>query len=415
MFTLMPSRVSALGLYKRKELFFIPIPTSRNIYSSTPSSVMAESVGIVGVGFEGFRPAVSDLSTRELMFEAASKAYDDAGVDARSEIGSFISCAEDLWEGWSITDEMVPDQIGGARRPLCTVSSDGMTGLGHAVMQIRTGVADVVAVEAHSKVADVIDKEAVENLAIEPTYLRALGVSTDTLAGLEMSGFLKTTAFTREDCSQAVVTMKARALKNLRASFGGIVSVREVQASEPKALPLRFLDKAPFAEAGIVIVLASEFWIRKNKRDPVYVDGIAWRSSAPWYEDADFRVAPYATESFRAAARMANLRGGISALDVMEVDDTYSYKLLQHLNSITGSREATMRLVRRNSPLLNPSGGSIGCGNLIEASGLHRILECVYQLRGIAGKNQVPKARRALALSWRGNPTASGCTAILSR
>ena len=94
---------------------------------------MADRIAIIGAGYEGFRPIVSDLSTRELMFEAASKAYGDASIDPRRDVGSFVCCTEDLWEGWSITDEMVPDQIGAAGRPLCTVPADAITGLGNAV------------------------------------------------------------------------------------------------------------------------------------------------------------------------------------------------------------------------------------------------------------------------------------------
>jgi len=63
--------------------------------------------------------------------------------------------------------------------------------------------------------------------------------------------------------------------------------------------------------------------------------------------------------------------------------------------------------------MLNPSGGSLGTGYLIEASGLHRVLECVLQLRGTAGASQV-KAERAFALSWRGYPTGTGAAAVLS-
>ena len=97
---------------------------------------------------------VSDLSTRELMFNAASKAYEDASIDPRKDVGSFICCTEDLWEGWNISDEMVPDQIGGAARPVCTIAGDAITGLGNAVMHILAGVTDVVALEAHSKAAE---------------------------------------------------------------------------------------------------------------------------------------------------------------------------------------------------------------------------------------------------------------------
>ena len=370
---------------------------------------MPDRVGIVGVGYEGFRPTISDLSTRELMFEAASKAYDDAGVDPRKEIGSFICCTEDLWEGWSITDEMVPDQIGGARRPVCTVPSDGIVGLGHGMMQIRSGIADVISVEAHSKIADVVNKTAVENLASDPVFLRVSGANNDVLAGLEMSAFLNRTGLRRGDCTKAVRLAKEKALKNPRASYGGSLGAREIEASQPLSLPLRAADKAEYAEAAIVIVLARESWIRKNKKEAIFIDGLAWRSTTPWYEGGEVRFSKCARDSFEAAKKQAGLKGGVQSFDVLEIDDTYSYKLLQNLRSIGDEECASL-----NRQGVNPSGGSLGVGHLIEATGLHRVLECVLQIRGKAGGNQMKRAERALAVSWRGNPSASGAAAILS-
>ena len=63
---------------------------------------------------------------------------------------------------------------------------------------------------------------------------------------------------------------------------------------------------------------------------------------------------------------------------------------------------------------LNPSGGSLGAGYLIEANGWHKVLECVLQMRGKAGGNQVRRAEKALAVSWRGHPTATGAAVALS-
>ena len=56
-----------------------------------------------------------------------------------------------------------------------------------------------------------------------------------------------------------------------------------------------------------------------------------------------------------------------------------------------------------SGPALNPSGGSLGVGNLLEASAMHRLLECYLQLRGEAGPVQVKGAERALVQSWRGS------------
>ena len=373
---------------------------------------MAGRVGIVGVGYEGFRPAITDISTRELMYQAASKAYDDAGIDPRKQVGSFICCTEDLWEGWSITDEMVPDQVGGARRPLCTVPADGIIGIGHAIMHIRSGVAEVVSVEAHSKAADVLDKTAVENLGLDPAYHRALGANSDILAGLEMSAFMKESGISRRELSAIVREEKQSGIHNARASYGADLSIEEISEAGPIVAPMRTLDKAEFAEAGIVLVIASEKWIRKNDSRAVYIDGLAWRSTTPWFEGGDVETAGYARQCLKSVLKQSKSKG-LRKFDILEFDDTYSFKLIQHLMSGGLSKEAALGLIGKRTTV-NPSGGSLGTGYLIEATGSHKVLESVLQLRGEAGGNQLDGPETALALSWRGNPTATGAAMAMS-
>ena len=114
---------------------------------------------------------------------------------------------------------MVPDQVGGARRPVCTVPADGIIGIGHAVMHIRSGIAEVVSVEAHSKVADVLDKARVENLALDPQFHRVTGTNGDILAGLEMSAFMRSAGLGRDDISLAVKTEKEKATINTKGKL----------------------------------------------------------------------------------------------------------------------------------------------------------------------------------------------------
>ncbi len=60
---------------------------------------MSTRVAIVGIGHTAFRATSPGVSYKEMMFEAATKAYADAGIDPRKEIDSFLSCSEDLNEG----------------------------------------------------------------------------------------------------------------------------------------------------------------------------------------------------------------------------------------------------------------------------------------------------------------------------
>ena len=89
---------------------------------------MEPRVAVVGVGHAGFAPVTAGVSYKELMFEAAQRAYHDAGVDPRTEVDSFVCCSEDLLEGTSIFDEYVPDQLGAMQRPVQTVAADGLFG-----------------------------------------------------------------------------------------------------------------------------------------------------------------------------------------------------------------------------------------------------------------------------------------------
>jgi acetyl-CoA C-acetyltransferase len=63
---------------------------------------------------------------------------------------------------------------------------------------------------------------------------------------------------------------------------------------------------------------------------------------------------------------------------------------------------------------VNVSGGALGWGHLLDATGLARALEVVLQLRGEAGARQLEDVNVGLAQSWRGVPTTSGAVAIFS-
>ena len=52
---------------------------------------MGPRVAVAGTGWSGFAAATPGVSYKELMFEAASHAHADAGVDPRTDIDSFVT------------------------------------------------------------------------------------------------------------------------------------------------------------------------------------------------------------------------------------------------------------------------------------------------------------------------------------
>ena len=378
------------------------------------------TVAIVGLGHTDFRSTTPDVSFKEQMYEAAVKAYQDAGVNPRKDIGSFITAAEDYWEGYSIFDEFIPDQLGAVLRSVCTISGDGLQALVTGAMQVETGLFDIVAIEAHSKASDMLSFSGILTHALDPVYNRNMNVNPFFIAGLEMRKYLSDTNNTREQCAQVVTKNKKNALDNPLAAYPAVMSTDDVMKSEMVSDPLSTRDISPLADGAIVLVLASEKKAKELSKDPIWLKGMSWISETPWLETRDWSDALYARKTAQKAFKMAGISNPQKQIDLIEVDDWFSYKELQHLEAIgicekgqAGKLLEQGKFNRDGELPVNVSGGRLGAGNLLEASSLQSVLECVLQLRGHAGKRQVKDARTALAQSWRGVPTATGSMVVL--
>ena len=382
---------------------------------------MEPRVAVVGVGHAGFAPITAGLSYKELMFEAAQRAYDDAAVDPRRDVDSFVCCSEDFLEGTSIFDEYVPDQLGAMQRPVHTVSADGLYGVATAMMLLRSGVARVVAVEAHSKASDIRSLGAIEQFALDPLFNRPLGASALAVAGLDMNAFLERTGLSEEHCAMVAAKNRRNALDNPRAAYPADLAAEDVDDSTPLFWPLRELEVAARADGCVVVVLAAEEVVRDLTESPVWLLGVGWTSGSPTLESRSWGEADFVRQAAERAYAMAGLDDAAEEIDLAEVDDTYAFKELQHLEALgLGATEDLAEMLEEGEfeadgdlPV-NVSGGSLGQGNLFEANGLTRLLECVEQLRGEAGERQVDEAYLAVAQSWRGVPTTSGAVVVLA-
>jgi len=189
---------------------------------------MNDDVAIVGVGWEGFQQTTPDSSYKELMYAAAVRAYNDAGVDPRRDIDSFVTVAEDFHEGTSIFDEYVPDQIGGVLKSVHTITGDGLHGLAAAYMMIRTGQFELVAVEGHSKASNILTLPEITAYAQDPVINRPLRFNTQFIAGMEMNRYLYDSGTTREQCAAVVVKNRWNALQNPSAPYGADLTIEDV-------------------------------------------------------------------------------------------------------------------------------------------------------------------------------------------
>ncbi len=378
-------------------------------------------VAIVGVGCVGFLPITPELSYKELMYETAVKAYEDAGINPRKDVDVFVTCAEDYLEGFSIFDEFVPDQLGAALRHLFTVSGDGMLGLATAYMLIKTGHFDTVVVEAHSKASDILTYMDIVQFGLDPIFNRPLGGHPYYVAGMEMNRYMHDTGTTPEQCAQVVVKNRKNAISNPYAAYGANVTTDQVLCSDACFFPLKKLEISKPADGCVVMVLASENITRKLTDNPVWVKGVGWCTETPNLETRDWSRAVYTEIAAEMAYKSAKISNPWKEIDFAEIHDLFAYKELQHMEALKFCNYGQAgKLVEDGITALdgefpiNPSGGLLGMGYGLEASGMQKLLEVVLQLRGEAGSRQIPEAEVGLAQTWRGIPTATGAVAILS-
>lgn len=381
---------------------------------------MNERVAIIGVGYTQLRPVSSDVSFREMIYEAAVRAYEDAGIEPR-DVDTFIAISEDYHEGTAIFDEYVPDQLGAVLKPVHTITQDGLTALASCVMQIKTGLFNIAVLEGHSKASNILYPSHIDAFALDPVTVRPLGFNPLFLAGLEMQRFLVETGNTEYHCGLVVAKNRANAIKNPIAAYPAEISIEDVLSSNPVSFPLKELDIAKRADGAFVIVLAKESVAKRLSPYPVYVEGTGWLQDTPNIEMRDLVSSLYLTGAANMAYSEAGIRNPLKEIDFAEIDDTFSYKELQHIEflAITRPGESGEMLEEGYFDIdgelpVNPSGGNMGCGYMYDTSSLRGVYEAVLQLRGSAGERQIPDAETGLVASWRGIPTASGGVVILS-
>jgi acetyl-CoA C-acetyltransferase len=382
---------------------------------------MRERVAVIGIGATQFRSITPDVSYKELMFEAASRAYDDAGINPRRDVGTFVTCAEDYIEGVSIFDEYVPDQLGAVLRPMQTITGDGLHGLAAAYMQLLTGRFDVAVVEAHSKASNLVTPDGIVACAQDPVWVRPLELNTHFVAGLEMNRYCVENGVEFEQCAQVAIKNRANALLNPLAAWGARLTPDDFDEAAPVAFPLTELDVAQPSDGAVCIVLATESRARALGRKPVWLEGVGWCNGSSDIEARDWATPEYVTKAANMAYRLAGIQSPREELDFAEIDDTYTYKELQHLDALRlcSPGEACDWVengvtARTGAFPVNVSGGALGMGHMFEGSGLARFYCAVQQLRGTAGDAQLDKANRCLVHSWRGVPTASTAVTVLS-
>lgn len=179
---------------------------------------------------------------------------------------------------------------------------------------------------------------------------------------------------------------------------------------------LRRFDCSQMTDGGAGIVLVGDAWLRDHPeaRPVARIAGWGHRTVGLGMRQKLDRAAddPYVMPHVRAAVHDAFGRAGVTldGMDGFEVHDCFTpseYLAIDHIG-LTGPGESWKAIENGDIEIggslpINPSGGLIGGGHPVGASGIRMVVDAARQVSGTAGDYQVDGARRFGTLNFGGS------------
>jgi acetyl-CoA C-acetyltransferase len=277
-------------------------------------------------------------------------------------------------------------------------SASGAAAFHAAVLAIESGVYERVLVVAAEKMTDRPTPEVAAALArsLHPSE-RAVGATMPALAALVTERYSERFAIGPEAFDRVSFAARSAAEQNPFAQFQTPVTLEEIRSSRMVASPLRLLHCSAISDGAVALVL-------ERGPGPAAVLGIGQAFEAMAVVD---RVDPTTFAASRVAADRAFAVAGCARKDVqvVEVHDAFAPFLLIDLEDLGFAPRGTAGRWFTNTapdgaPAVNPSGGILGRGHPVGASGLAAVADVARQLLGETGRAQLdPSPRVGLAHS----------------
>lgn len=178
-------------------------------------------------------------------------------------------------------------------------------------------------------------------------------------------------------------------------------------------------DCSQITDGAVVVVLASEkFIVERGIEGKPYIKGHGHRN-APVLFDKKMQESvgcEYILPWTRQAVLDAYKRSGLSVddIDVFETHDCFTSSEYAAISAFGLTEPGKEYEAVENGMIafdgakpINPSGGLIGCGHPVGASGARMFLDCYKQVAGLAGDYQVKGAQNAMMLNIGGSATTN--------
>jgi acetyl-CoA acetyltransferase len=355
---------------------------------------------ITGVGLTSFGRHQGS-STLDLMSKAAALAISDAGLK-RADIDGVL-CGYTTIKPHIMLATVFAEHFGIKPSYAHAVQVGGATGLAMTMLAhtiVDAGVArHVLVVSGENRLTGQSRDAAIQTLAQvgHPDYEVPLGPTIPAYYGLVASRYMHEYGVTQEDLAEFAVLMRDHAITHPGAQFHDKITVTDVMASKPVAMPLKLLDCCPVSDGGVAFVVSRE----RCGEIGVRVLGCA-QAHTHQHVTAMPALAELGAEIAIARAKKAT---GVEISDVRyaAVYDSFTITLAMLLEDLglaaRGEAAARVRsghFSRDGAMPLNTHGGLLSYGHCGVGGAMAHLVETQLQMTGRAANRQVKDASIAL-------------------
>jgi acetyl-CoA acetyltransferase len=355
---------------------------------------------ITGVGLTAFGRHEGS-STLDLMSTAAELALADAGLK-RADVDGFL-CGYSTTLPHIMLATVFAEHFGIRPSYAHAIQVGGATGMAMAMLAhhlVEAGVArHVLVVGGENRLTGQSRDASIQALAQvgHPVYEVPLGPTIPAYYGLVASRYMHEYGVTEQDLAAFAVLMRDHAATHPGAQFHDRITVADVMASKPVALPLKLLDCCPVSDGGAALVVS---------REPTSGPHVRVLGCAQAHTHQHVTAAP-ALSGFGAEIAIARAKAatgvGMSDVRYAAVYDSFTITLLMLLGDLGLARrgEAAARarsgyFSRDGAMPLNTHGGLLSYGHCGVGGAMAHLAETHLQMTGRAGDRQVRDASLAL-------------------
>jgi acetyl-CoA C-acetyltransferase len=299
--------------------------------------------------------------------------------------------------------------------------ASGGAALRMGYLAVASGEADVVLVVGVEKFTDQVGTPVEAALATsgDSDYESAEGMTPSAQAALLMRRYMHVYQAPRSGFAGFPLVAHANGEGNPNAMFRKAISAEAYHKASVVNDPLNLFDVAPNADGAAALLLARRELLPPDFSHPlVRVAGSSLVNDTLALHDRSdplsFQAARLSIERACRQARLTPLQA-----DLFELYDAYSIYAALSLEAAGFAEPGRGWLLAQDGYLslggslpMATFGGLKARGNPGGAAGVYQAVEATLQLRGQAGANQVPQARRAL-VQCMGGPASSVATHVL--